>query len=249
MLEFFNSYYNEVVRLFDTDLAVLFCGINMAVLIIQFLIRLVMKRKLEAETRAFLNEKNISVELRNKFKEFTEVQELFTTVSGKAYLQWYEQFITGNVSKLASVFISSSLASYFLKSIVSHNKKRAMNDSIVGIYVSQKIKRDMNAYAWMLVALVIYLCDGIIDNGKVEPIGCSLLLLLMVLIGCSQWLLEYRIRKGYFGNNAHEASDLLHFLAENSDQDDFIDRISSKRVLEEEKVDQIEDVWTGEVVR
>jgi hypothetical protein len=111
----------------------------------------------------------------------------------------------------------------------SNDKSNANHDTIIEIVLYKKIIRDTKSYLVMgltvLLLILVHLTLGISQNYIIIPI------LIIFLLYVSQLLVSYRVKKGWYGNNSYEALEILKYINDYKNKDDFFDGNSLKKIF------------------
>lgn len=131
-----------------------------------------------------------------------------------------------------NVFFCSGLISSTLQQfIISTNKSDIERNTIVGIMVGTKIRRDTKASIFILVSLLLHFG---LAAFKLINLNWLLIAILFFMIGAltiNQKALQYRIKNGLYGTNPYEAREITQFILQHSDKTDFIDSNGAKKLM------------------
>lgn len=143
--------------------------------------------------------------------------------------------------------LTADLLIDFLNKISRNNKisiklSRYPKLSIVGIFRNKLEDKKINSYYFVLTATLIYSIVAIFSKNLESNIyfilGCLIYASLLYL---NTFLVNFRIKKGFYGGNEFEAREIIHFIEENSENIDFSDGNTPKKLFNEEDLKEIEE--------
>ena len=99
--------------------------------------------------------------------------------------------------------------------------------------VQQKLAKETKTLLYLIVAFLFQIAAyGLFPQGVgIWALVINALLIVSVYVG--QFFLEYRIRKGVYGDNAYEALEIARFVSDHCNKDDFMGDGKNKRVFQE----------------
>lgn len=117
-------------------------------------------------------------------------------------------------------------------------KEKYPRDSIIQI-LNKRRSRDV--YLAVALCLVTVIASTFIPPSSVPAIRSIqlVLCLTMILLLSGKLALEYRIVKGWYGNNEREAREIIEFIIKESSNIDFRDGGKLKKILSEEDLEEI----------
>ncbi len=113
-----------------------------------------------------------------------------------------------------------------MRSWLSHKNNAKSNHIQLAasvIYLSRLIKSMVWVYVTVAGAIFLHAVSAAIMGSTVSLHLIFLSLGLLVLLVLREGLIRYRIQKGYFGLNAHEARQLISFVIKNAEKVNFTD--------------------------
>ena len=118
--------------------------------------------------------------------------------------------------------LNSGLIDSMLKNIMYNDESTAINkNTIIGMLVGEKIKKDTKSFIYLgisfLVAVLLPVSGLIAFNYWLV----SFLLFMFSMLILNQKVLEYRIANGLYGENEYEAREIIGYIEDHSDSDDF----------------------------
>ncbi len=133
----------------------------------------------------------------------------------------------GNISvesALSELAISSTLL--LIKKLTKLSKtnfsqeEKSTSISVVSLLAIKRSKNNLISLMVLLFTLiiheiVIYFSDDVLVN-----IPLMLLVVLIVAIAIEEYILSYRVKKGYFGTNTEEAKEIINFMLKNAQNND-----------------------------
>ncbi|MDJ0578823.1 hypothetical protein [Crocosphaera sp.] len=121
-------------------------------------------------------------------------------------------------------------------------KEKSRKISVVQIFKNNLKDRNINAILILLIAITIYSVLGILWNQFEINIYFILGgLIYASLLYLNTLLVNFRIKKGFYGGNEFEAREMINFIEENSENIDFTDGNSPKKLFNEEDLKEIEE--------
>jgi serine/threonine protein kinase len=154
-----------------------------------------------------------------------------------------EKLSTDKYSALLAAIFTTTTAAKVLISTRGNEPNREHrqtfpNSSIVGIYRKQKFQEVANALVYLLFFLVLIIIASFLFSFDATVTIISLLIPI-VLLFTRQLLTDYRIAKGFFITNEHEARELISFIISESLNIDFTDRGKLKKILSDDDLEEI----------
>ncbi|KQA98058.1 hypothetical protein XV92_17645 [Vibrio metoecus] len=120
------------------------------------------------------------------------------------------------------MFLNSGLVNSTLKNVMYNDESSEIDkNSIVGMLVGEKIKKDTKSYIFIMISTIISIVLPLLTNSDVNFWLISFLLSLFSLLVLNQKLLEYRITNGFYGSNQYEAREIIGYIEQHSSDDDF----------------------------
>lgn len=103
-------------------------------------------------------------------------------------------------------------------------------NSIIGMLVGEKIRKDTKSYIFIIISLVISVAIPIFTSMTVNYWLISFLLMMFSLLVLNQKTLEYRIANGFYGNTQYEAREIISYIEKHASNDDF-NGFDNKRIF------------------
>jgi hypothetical protein len=118
--------------------------------------------------------------------------------------------------------------------------------TIAGLLVARRAKRNIGVYLLLLLAFAVNTISARMAPSSANLVFAVVIVLLIAARWCSQWLLAYRLRKGYFGNRYSEAHEIVLYLLEHSVPVDYVKQNGWPAVLP--APEQVAASWSMDVV-
>lgn len=126
------------------------------------------------------------------------------------------------VYKKLWMYLNSGLVNSALTNVMYNDKSSEIDkNSIVGMLVGDKIRKDTKSYIFIIISLIISIALPLVANYEVNFWLISFLLSLFSLLVLNQKVLEYRISNGFYGTNQYEAREIIGYIEQHSSGDDF----------------------------
>jgi hypothetical protein len=117
-------------------------------------------------------------------------------------------------------------------------KKKFPQLSIAGIIRKRKLDDTSKTMAFLLISLVLSMLLSFLNVVNWGTIQIALFMPI-VLLYVSQITLDYRILKGFYGNNEREAREIIEFIVKESSGIDFTDHGKPKKILSDANLEEI----------
>jgi hypothetical protein len=115
--------------------------------------------------------------------------------------------------------------------------KQKINDlTIVEIMVGEKTNKTNKSYIFLLISLLAHFAFAYLTNVNFNSWLVLLILLLMGALYSNQKILDYRIRKGYYGATEYEAMEIIQFILEHAEDIDFTDGTGTKKLMPDPEI-------------
>lgn len=185
-----------------------------------------------------LFEKDLSLDYERIHKQVEDLSEeqlaldsFEIIIGGKQHTGIWRIFNAGLIQALVASRLSDPTA------------KNAGGSSILGLMLGRRMDAYARAYVYSISALVI----GFLSQLFLAESGAAFLSIIIPLfflfgLTASQKILEFRVSRGYFGNNAGEAAEFIKFIQSHSDRSDFNDGDKMRRLFPELGAGQFDSV-------
>ncbi|HAT2715243.1 TPA: hypothetical protein ACSP71_003187 [Aeromonas hydrophila] len=115
-------------------------------------------------------------------------------------------------------------------------KDRKAN-TIVGVMLLEKAKKGTIQQSILILAIVAHLFIVWLTGSDISQFVLLFLAVLLLAVFVDQKLIEFRIRKGWYGSNEFETRELIEFITLHSNKDDFNDGNGAKRIIPNPEAD------------
>jgi len=123
-----------------------------------------------------------------------------------------------------SLLTGAGLVSSVIQQLLSSTSRSSLNsNTIVGVMVGKRLKRDNKAYLLLISAAVFQLFLAALSSSAFSVTTLGIILIFIGCLSINQRVLEYRIKRGLYGSTAYEANEIVQFITEHSDKSDFTD--------------------------
>ncbi|GHZ70606.1 hypothetical protein VCSRO175_3424 [Vibrio cholerae] len=120
------------------------------------------------------------------------------------------------------VYLNSGLVNSALKNVMYNDDSSEIDkNSIIGMLVGEKIRKDMKSYIFIGISLVVSMSLPVFTSYEVNYWLISFILIFFTLLVLNQKVLEYRISNGFYGSNQYEAREIIGYIERHSSDDDF----------------------------
>ncbi|MCO7519198.1 MULTISPECIES: hypothetical protein [unclassified Pseudomonas] len=157
-------------------------------------------------------------------KEIFKLYKEFFLRSGAVSAIFFLPFFAFNLS-LAKTVIQ------LLEGDSTTSEAQAKSNTIVGLMLIEKMQKSslilLFLFSAVLVDLSIDKLFGLGSNGYVTILAAGLWSLILL----DHKIIEYRIRKGWYGRNEFETREIIHFALSHANKDDFNDQGGLKKIV------------------
>lgn len=158
------------------------------------------------------------------------------------YKQLQQSFIGKNFYSVFSVtyILASTLLS--IESVADTSKKKT--NTVVSMMLKERASVANKSNILLAGTLIVYLVAtamAIVDFNLLAVLFPSTLFFAFQV---DQYLITYRIRKGWYGRNEYEAREIIEYILSHADKNDFNDDGGLKKLMDkpERLEQQVEDV-------
>lgn len=113
---------------------------------------------------------------------------------------------------------------------IEKDKNNKEKHTISGLLVTKKARSNTNSFLLLILSFSIYTIFSSI-TASVNIYIVLIIALLMILLFVRQRILMYRIKRGYYGSYESEVREILTFLIEHNNKDDFFDGDDVKSIF------------------
>jgi|GEM_PF-3340944 len=116
------------------------------------------------------------------------------------------------------------------------------SSTIVGMMLSEKLKNSVRIQLVLLSALA---SNALL--AYVNDVDMSIFVIFVVIIGFAALyidhkLIEYRVRRGWYGKNEFESREIIRFILAHADKNDFNDQGGLKKVIPTPSLDDLSEL-------
>jgi hypothetical protein len=105
------------------------------------------------------------------------------------------------------------------------------SNTVVGVMLLERLKKSTKIQLTLIVCLIVNFALSLLPGIEFSNFLFALVSSLIFAIHLDQNLIEYRIKKGWYGTNEFEAKEIINFIISHSNKDDFNDSGGLKRVI------------------
>ncbi|CAK2367986.1 hypothetical protein [Vibrio sp. 10N.222.55.B11] len=127
------------------------------------------------------------------------------------------------------------LAKEIADSDVSAKDRKA--NTIVGVMLLEKAKKGTIQQSILILGILAHLFIVWLTDSGINQFVLLFLAVLLLAVFTDQKLMEFRIRKGWYGSNEFETRELIEFITLHSNKDDFNDGNGAKRIIPNPELD------------
>ncbi|MDW1999332.1 hypothetical protein R7P64_01965 [Vibrio sp. 2304] len=145
--------------------------------------------------------------------------------------------------RLASFFeITYDKASILLsvESIIDSSKKKT--NTVVGMMLKERASKANRSSLLLVATVVVYLIFCAITAIEFSWLVILFPCILLFAFQADQYLITFRIRKGWYGRNEYEAREIIEYILSHADKDDFNDEGGLKKLMDDPE--RVEDQET-----
>lgn len=118
-----------------------------------------------------------------------------------------------------------------LEKNIAANEDQAKTNTIVGLMLIEKMKKSSLILLFLFLSVLIDLAIdklfGLGSHGYVTIFAAGLWSLILL----DHKIIEYRIRRGWYGKNEFEAREIINFALSHANKDDFNDQGGLKKII------------------
>lgn len=176
--------------------------------------------------------------------EITKNLELQISRLQRSELENFEMAIDCEKRTPAWKLINSGLIQAAIASRLSDVGAHDIGESsILGLMLGRRMEAYARSYAYSFAALAVgFVLHFTLAEPDAAYISIVIPLILLTGLTINQKVLEFRVSRGYFGNNASEATEFIKFIQSHRDKSDFNDGDRIRKLHPESERDQPEKV-------
>lgn len=191
-------------------------------------------KRLNQALRKFLNTKGI----RSLGSSYIEVLNILLD----------DSMLGKRVFKKFAIYLNASLfkaLANISEQIVNSSTGEKKAKTIVGLMLSEKMKKSSRAQLFLFLALLVSIASSLVLNSPANSFVILFISLILLCIQIDHKLIEYRVSKGWYGKNEFETLEIIDFIIAHSDKNDFNDSGGLKKVIPQPKIAEAEDSLTA----
>lgn len=159
------------------------------------------------------------------------------------------QFLKSLKITFLKFILNAGLINSFLeKKLKVISREHNYENTIVGLLVERRIKSDTRSYIILFCALFLHFVFSLLPSYSINWLLILFLVSLIGLLHLNQKVLEFRIKKGYYGCNEYEAREILSYILEHSDKKQFNDKDGIKEIFPEAEITETKPIYIEGVV-
>lgn len=130
--------------------------------------------------------------------------------------------------------LNSGLMSSLLQNVLSATDRSAINQStIVGMLVGKKMRQDTRSYVFLFSGIFLHVVLSLFDVVQINPWLIGFLMFMVGALAVNQKVMEYRIKYGLYGSTPYETREILKFIDEHTEKDDFGDGDGKRKIFQD----------------
>lgn len=219
-----------------TTISLWISSIGLILFIISILVKLfsIIKLKKEIKSDPYKHlKKHFKEEIRN-----SKLMNYNIKISSHLHKEIYENIIIKNykssgerlekadlktrIKRYTFLFLNSGLISAaIIKSLQPKRESKINEETIVGMLIDEKIKKETKSYVFIFLAMLIALIYPLILSVDTNYWIIGFFLIAFSMLTLNHKILEYRIARGFYGNNQYEVREIISYIQDKSSDDDF----------------------------
>lgn len=155
---------------------------------------------------------------------------------------------TSNQTKIVCPFCGAEIIGGGGGFVGNSVQKNNDNKTIIGIMVDNRIKSTTKSYILLFLSLVVQLGFSYFTKEQINGWLITIVVFLLAILFINQKMLEYRVKKGYYGATEYEAREIIEFILNHADKTDFTDNDGLKKLMPDPEIElQRESIPEGGV--
>ncbi|QXO19237.1 hypothetical protein [Vibrio ostreae] len=227
--------FTEFQNLFTSkDLAI----IVLLALVVKIAIQFTQIFKIKVQTEKIIKERldllNKSLKFKESSQDLHRYQSLRNEIRNlrtqKRLLRYtYRKRLT-SLSDIAYDTISIFLS---VESITDTSKTKT--NTVVGMMLKERASTANKIKLLLSGSVLVYLVASVISIIEFNWLAITFPTTLFLALQTDQFLITYRIRKGWYGRNEYEAREIIEYILSHADKDDFNNDGGLKKLMDEPK--------------
>ncbi|HCE3202152.1 TPA: hypothetical protein ACX3CW_002261 [Vibrio parahaemolyticus] len=164
-------------------------------------------------------------------------------LENKGFIAGYNQFFRDldattrykrrkNPASLAKTFWILNEIAHEVKPKSNTNEVKPKSNTIVGLMLEKKLTDSNTNTRRLLLVIAAYLIFVGVDIITFNQFVLIIPSLLLAALYLDQYLIVYRVRKGWYGRNEYEAREIIAYVISHADKDDFNDEGGLKKLMD-----------------
>ncbi len=112
------------------------------------------------------------------------------------------------------------------------NESKPKSNTIVGLMLEKKLTDSNTNTRRLLLVAAAYLACAAVDIVPFNQFVLIIPAILLAALYLDQYLIIYRVRKGWYGRNEYEAREIIEYVISHADKDDFNDEGGLKKLMD-----------------
>lgn len=128
--------------------------------------------------------------------------------------------------------LAPKLVRNLLELKITRDIEKRKTNTVVGMMLEEKLTKSKKNSSLIIVALLIYIGCSSFHLIQLNPFAIIVPLILLTAFYLDQYLIIYRVRKGWYGRNEYETREIISYIVAHADKDDFNDDGGLKKLMD-----------------
>ncbi|WP_338573777.1 hypothetical protein V6L78_01915 [Pseudomonas canadensis] len=120
--------------------------------------------------------------------------------------------------------------------------KSKKSSTVVGMMLGEKLKNSVRIQLVLLLALAINALLAYVNDVEMSLFAICVVVIGFAAIYVDHKLIEYRVRRGWYGKNEFESREIIRFILAHADKNDFNDQGGLKKVIPSPSLEDLSDL-------
>ncbi|OOQ70158.1 hypothetical protein C1S86_11370 [Vibrio parahaemolyticus] len=144
-----------------------------------------------------------------------------------------EQVVSSTTKSLLKFIQAPYTATTIFLSLESAlDAKKKQTNTVVGMMLKERTNKANKSSLLLIAAIIVYLALSSITSIEFSWLVILIPSVLLFAFQADQYLITYRIRKGWYGRNEYEAREIIQYILAHADKDDFNDEGGLKKLMD-----------------
>tara|TARA_Y100000588_G_scaffold361778_1_gene422928 strand:- start:4624 stop:5364 length:741 start_codon:yes stop_codon:yes gene_type:complete len=112
------------------------------------------------------------------------------------------------------------------------NTGKARSNTIVGLMLEDRFSSSIKGIRVLSLVTLVYLSCSYLEIIPFNVLAPIIPLLLISALMLDQYLITYRVRKGWYGRNEYESREIINYAIAHANKDDFNDEGGLKKLMD-----------------